>query len=214
MKGKIPRVHPIFAETEKKLIERLIKTKISEEAPHDVGGLYLARDGTWKKIADINKVEMATPKTLKVMTLESAIALAATAHRGQLDLGGQPYILHPLRVMSKFSTYDGRMAAVLHDVVEDTTWTINALEHANIPIGIVKAVESLTRRKDKGELYMDYIERVCRNHLARLVKIEDLRDNLDLSRFKLEEIQKYTSLIRREQRALAFCLSAEKDNYS
>lgn len=203
---KLPRIDP----------ESIRNIKISEPVPSEpLPGLYLDSGGHWKRIADIDKdVDMTRLKITKFMTLESAIALAADAHRGQVDLGGQPYILHPLRVMSKFSTYEGRMAAVLHDVVEDTKWTLAELERASIPMSIVRAIDRLTRRKDKGETYLDYIDRVCRDRLARHVKIEDLKDNLDFSRLNLEDIPKYISLIKREKKALSFCLSAEKDNYA
>jgi hypothetical protein len=60
-------------------------------------------------------------------TLEHAIALAACAHAGQVDKAGQPYILHPLRVMLRLSGADERIVAVLHDVVEDTPRTIERL---------------------------------------------------------------------------------------
>jgi hypothetical protein len=56
---------------------------------------------------------------------------------------------------------------------------------------------------------MDYINRVCKSPFARRVKIADLRDNLDLSRLNLDDIPKYKSLIKREQKALAYCLGAE-----
>lgn len=150
---------------------------------------------------------------LKVMRLESAIALAANAHRGQVDLAGEPYILHPLRVMGKFKNNEARIAAVLHDVVEDTKWTIEELQRAQVPEVSLRAIRYLTRNKG-NETYMNYIERVCHNSLARRIKIEDLLDNLNLERLKLEDIPKYISLIKREKKALSFCLSAEKDNYT
>jgi len=57
------------------------------------------------------------------MNLEQAISIASLAHEGQLDKGGEPYILHPLRVMMKLKDYDLRIIAVLHDVIEDTKVT-------------------------------------------------------------------------------------------
>lgn len=47
--------------------------------------------------------------------LGAAIACAALYHQGQTDKGGEPYILHPLRVMLAAITPDERIAAILHD---------------------------------------------------------------------------------------------------
>ena len=60
--------------------------------------------------------------------LERAIEIAVTAHKEQVDKAGKPYILHPLRLMFKMQTENEMIAAVLHDVVEDTDWTIEKLE--------------------------------------------------------------------------------------
>ena len=60
--------------------------------------------------------------------LEKAIRIAIEAHAGQKDKSGQPYILHPLRLMLHGQTEDERITGVLHDVVEDTPWTIAALK--------------------------------------------------------------------------------------
>ncbi len=61
------------------------------------------------------------------MDLERAIEIAAAAHRGQADKAGQPYILHPLRVMLACQGEATRIVAVLHDVIEDNDWTPEAL---------------------------------------------------------------------------------------
>jgi (p)ppGpp synthase/HD superfamily hydrolase len=79
-------------------------------------------------------------------TLERAIAIAAAAHTGQTDKGGQPYILHPLRVMMRCTTADEQIAAVLHDVVEDSDVTLADLEQEGFPRSVVEAVEALTKR--------------------------------------------------------------------
>lgn len=57
-------------------------------------------------------------------TVEDAVSIAARAHRGQTDKAGAPYLLHPLRMMLRMDTEAAMMAAVLHDVVEDTEWTL------------------------------------------------------------------------------------------
>jgi (p)ppGpp synthase/HD superfamily hydrolase len=113
-------------------------------------------------------------------TLEDAIILAAGAHRGQVDKGGQPYILHVLRVMLRQDDETARMVAVLHDILEDTPVTFSDLQSAGYSEQVCDAVDSLTRRR--GETYEAMVERVATNPLARQVKIADLADNLDLKR--------------------------------
>lgn len=112
--------------------------------------------------------------------LEDAIILAAGAHRGQVDKAGAPYILHPLRVMLRLRDEAGRIAAVLHDVLEDTAITVGDLRQAGYGEEVLQALEALTRRE--GEEYADFIERAASNPLARRVKLADLADNLDASR--------------------------------
>ena len=68
-------------------------------------------------------------------TLERAIAIAAMAHEGQVDKAGMPYILHPLRMMLSVDTPEACMAAVLHDVVEDTAVTLGAATGGGFPRG-------------------------------------------------------------------------------
>lgn len=120
------------------------------------------------------------------MNLNAAIALACEAHRGQLDKGNQPYILHPLRIMAKMTTDEARMAAVLHDVVEDSKLTLGELETLGCSTWVLEALDALTHRR--GETYGAYIERVARNPVAREVKIADLEDNMDPTRLHLREL--------------------------
>jgi len=113
-------------------------------------------------------------------TLEDAIALAVEAHRGQRDKAGQTYILHPLRVMMRLETETERMVAVLHDVVEDSPWTLERLRGLGYPEEVLGALDCLTKRE--GETYEAFIERLLPNPLARRVKRADLEDNLDVRR--------------------------------
>lgn len=114
------------------------------------------------------------------MTLERAIAIAAAAHAGQKDKAGNPYILHPLRVMLAVQVPEERIVAVLHDVVEDTPWTLDALRAEGFSNDVVAAVDALTRRD--GEDYFEFVRRAVAHPIARPVKIADLRDNMDLAR--------------------------------
>ena len=108
--------------------------------------------------------------------MEDAITLAAKLHRGQVDKGGAPYVLHPLRVMAAMETQEERIAAVLHDVVEDTPTSLDQLKAWGCPDTVLEAVDALSRRP--GEDWDSYLERVAANGLARRVKVKDLEDNL------------------------------------
>lgn len=112
--------------------------------------------------------------------IEKAIRIATEAHQGQRDKSGAPYILHPLRLMARMETPEAQMAAVLHDVVEDSAWTLEALRREGFPEEVVAAVEYLTRRTE--ETYEAFIERAAQHPLARQVKRADLEDNMDVRR--------------------------------
>lgn len=114
--------------------------------------------------------------------LEKSIILATKLHAGQVDKSGQPYILHPLRVANNVDSIECRILAVLHDVLEDCDVTTEDLVEAGIPAYLVEKLALLT--KQKGEDYLDYIRRAKTDELTRLVKLGDLKDNMDLSRLK------------------------------
>lgn len=113
-------------------------------------------------------------------TLEKAVALAAEAHEGQTDKAGAPYLLHLLRVMMQMPSEEAMMAAVLHDLVEDTQHSFEGLRQRGFPERVVEAVEHLTRRD--GETYEDFARRAGGHPLARRVKTADLADNMDVRR--------------------------------
>jgi len=128
--------------------------------------------------------------------LEDAIILAAEAHKhGSPDKSGQPYILHPLRVMMKLDSEIERIVGVLHDVIEDTPYTLTDLEERGYPESVLQALDCLTKRKD--EPYEQFIERVKTNAIARRVKIADLEDNMNPQRLlvldmeALERVKRY-----------------------
>src|SRR5207247_6216153 len=112
-------------------------------------------------------------------SVEDAIALAAEAHRGQrcFTPEGKPFVFHPLRVLLAFLDDPvEQMAAVLHDVVEDTDVELQDLASAGYPPEVVAAVDALTHRE--GVSYEDYIERVAANEVAGRVKVQDVRPDL------------------------------------
>ena len=109
--------------------------------------------------------------------VSKAIGMATLYHTKQNRWNGDPYILHPLRVMLKMKTNSGRIAAVLHDIVEDTSYNEADLRN-DFPKEIADSVMLLTHTK--GIEYFDYIGSILGNDLARTVKIADIEDNLDL----------------------------------
>jgi (p)ppGpp synthase/HD superfamily hydrolase len=109
-----------------------------------------------------------------------AASIAAAAHLGQFDKSGAPYVLHPMRLMLRASTPEEQMIAVLHDVVEDTSWTLEQLADEGFPAAVIGALDRLTKRE--GESYQAFIERIVLDPLASRVKLLDLEDNLDLKR--------------------------------
>ena len=113
-------------------------------------------------------------------TLERAIEIAARFHSGQVDKAGQPYVLHPLRLMLAVRTPQERMAAVLHDVVEDTDMTLSDLAREGFSQDVIAAVQALT--KLPGESRIEAAHRAAANPIARVVKLADVTDNMDLSR--------------------------------
>lgn len=131
----------------------------------------------------------------KTATVEDAVSIAARAHKGQRDKAGALYLLHPLRLMMSMTSEAAMMAAVLHDVVEDTDWTLELLRAEGFSAEVLDAVECLTHRE--GESYQEFVERVRTNPIARAVKIADLEDNMNIRRISqlgakdLERLEKY-----------------------
>lgn len=136
--------------------------------------------------------------------LEKAIGLALNAHTGQVDKGGNPYILHPLSVMMRVKNTNGKIVAVLHDVVEDCGVTVSDLQEAGFNSEIVDAVLALTR--GENESYMEFVERCAQNNLASEVKIADILENMDLSRIPnptetdTKRVEKYKKALERLQK--------------
>jgi GTP diphosphokinase / guanosine-3',5'-bis(diphosphate) 3'-diphosphatase len=113
-------------------------------------------------------------------TLERAIQIACEAHAGQRDKAGEAYILHPLRLMLRMSTESERLAAVLHDVVEDSSFTLADLAAEGFAAEVVQAVDALSRRQEED--YLEFVRRAAAHPIAGPVKRADLEDNLDLTR--------------------------------
>lgn len=115
--------------------------------------------------------------------VDQAVAIARRAHEGQLDKAGLPYIDHPLRVMAGVSGEHTKMAAVLHDVVEDNDITPEDLLAYGCPPPVVSAIVALS--KVSGESQANYLRRVAADPLARTVKRADIADNTNPERLAL-----------------------------
>ncbi|MBU5345848.1 HD domain-containing protein [Paenibacillus lautus] len=121
-----------------------------------------------------------------------AISIALKAHKGQVDKGGNPYILHPLAVMNRVETIEEKIVAVLHDVVEDTEVTIDQLRETGFSEEILEAINLLTKAKEDS--YEEFIEKTLKNRIARNVKIADIKENMNLSRIQDPSEQDYMRL--------------------
>ena len=112
------------------------------------------------------------------------LVLATNAHAGQFDRGGNPYILHPLKVMHYLKTTDEELMcmALGHDVVEDTGVTFQELREAGMSERVIEGIRSLT--KMPGQTYEEYKQGVFANVDAMRVKMADLRHNTDIRRLK------------------------------
>lgn len=114
--------------------------------------------------------------------VEQAYAIIMVAFSNKFDLNGKPYVFHLERVASKFDDPELKCIALLHDLVEDCeNWTIERLYKVGFSSNVCTAVDVLTRRD--GEPYDQYIGRVASNWRCVRVKLDDLRDNMDLTRF-------------------------------
>ena len=115
-----------------------------------------------------------------------ALELAVEKHKNQTDKAGNPYILHPLHVMENVNSKEGKIVAILHDIIEDTDITENYLLKIGLSKRIVDAVVALTRSEDMD--YQEYIKNLSSNPLEKEVKLADLEHNMDLKRLPtLEE---------------------------
>ena len=132
--------------------------------------------------------------------LEQAINIALQAHKGKADKGGNPYILHPLRLMLAMETTEEKIVAVLHDVIEDSSFTIQQLKQEGFSKKVLDAVSLLTKTENQN--YENYISAIKKNPLATKVKLADLKDNMDKSRLKkiteedLIRIKKYKAALK------------------
>ena len=128
-----------------------------------------------------------------------AMEIAYKAHHGQVDKSGVPYIFHPIHLAEQMDTEDECIVALLHDVVEDTKMTFEQLEK-DFSETVIQALKLVTR--DKNEDYMQYVEKIKINPIAKKVKLADLHHNSDKTRLEkmtlidLKRNEKYEKAIK------------------
>ncbi|KYQ83327.1 guanosine-3',5'-bis(diphosphate) 3'-pyrophosphohydrolase [Acinetobacter sp. NRRL B-65365] len=130
-------------------------------------------------------------------TLERAISLAAERHAGQVDKANAPYILHPLRVMLNVPDIEHKIVAVLHDILEDTATTIDELYSLGFQTHLIDAIIALT--KQEGESRIQAAQRTVQIPIARVVKLADITDNMDLSRIQTPTVKDFERLKEYQQ---------------
>lgn len=135
-------------------------------------------------------------KKSKMDNLGLAISITAQAFEKVLDKGGQPYILHCLRVMNNTKgDISVKCASVMHDLVEDTDWTFDRLRALGFSEKTIRLLYLLTH--EKGTPYDDYIKAISTDEEATDIKLSDLEDNSNITRIKgarkkdFDRIEKY-----------------------
>lgn len=134
-----------------------------------------------------------TPATKKAMQL------CFRAHKDQLDKSGLPYVFHPFHLAEQMQDEDTTVVALLHDVVEDSEFTLDDLASMGFNARVIAAVSLMTHADDVP--YMDYVAEIRKNPIARAVKLADLAHNSDLSRLDtvdetaLKRVEKYKKAI-------------------
>lgn len=130
---------------------------------------------------------------------KKAMKLCFEAHKNQLDKSGLPYVLHPIHLAEQMDDENCTVTALLHDIIEDTSYTLEDLRQMGYPVPVLEALVLLTHDKDIP--YMDYVAAIKANPIARKVKLADLRHNSDLTRLNtidekaLNRVKKYREAI-------------------
>ena len=140
--------------------------------------------GKWLSGTLTAEVMMAIDQETKMQyvpgLISKALSIAVEAHKEQVDKGGNPYIWHPVRVALHCHSDEEKIVALLHDVIEDTSVTMSDLAKVGFSEKVLDAIRCMTKKE--GEEYMDFIQRLSNNAIAVNVKIQDLKDNMDISR--------------------------------
>ena len=135
-----------------------------------------------------------TPLTKKAMKL------CYDAHKDQIDKSGLPYVFHPIHLAEQMTDEETTVVALLHDVVEDTQYTLSDLGDMGYPLAVLEAIALMTH--DDSVPYLEYVAKIKHNPIAKAVKLADLRHNSDLTRLDVVDerdiarAEKYAAAIR------------------
>lgn len=130
---------------------------------------------------------------------KKALKLCFNAHKDQLDKSGVPYVFHPFHLADKMNDENTTIVALLHDIVEDTDYTLKDLREMGFNEEVLGAIELMTHGDDVP--YMDYVAKIKENPIAKKVKLADLRHNSDITRLDtitqkdLDRAEKYKKAI-------------------
>ena len=131
---------------------------------------------------------------------KKALKLCFEAHKEQSDKSGIPYVFHPFHLAEQMQDEESTIVALLHDVIEDTDYTLDDLRKVGFDDSVLAAITLMTH--EDGVPYMDYVEKIKTNPIARTVKLADLRHNSDMTRLEVvtprdqERAVKYLAAIR------------------
>lgn len=131
---------------------------------------------------------------------KKALKLCFEAHKKQVDKSGMPYVFHPFHLAEQMQTEETTVVALLHDLVEDTDYTIEDLVSMGFSKNMTDAIALMTHADDVT--YMDYVRKIKNNPIAKVVKLADLKHNSDLTRLDvvdekaLKRKEKYLKAIK------------------
>ena len=128
-----------------------------------------------------------------------ALKLSFEAHKNQVDKTGAPYVFHPFHLAEQMTDEISTVCALLHDVIEDTEYTFEDIQKMGFPQEVIDVLKLLTH--EKSVPYMEYVEKIKENSIAKQVKLADLKHNSDLTRMDvidenaLQRTKKYRQAI-------------------
>lgn len=130
---------------------------------------------------------------------KKALKLSFNAHKNQVDKTGAPYVFHPFHLAEQMTDEISTVCALLHDVVEDTEYTLEDIQKMGFPQEVIDVLKLLTH--EESVPYMEYVEKIKENSIAKQVKLADLKHNSDLTRLDvidknaLQRVKKYKQAI-------------------
>ena len=130
---------------------------------------------------------------------KKALKLCFDAHKNQVDKTGMPYVFHPFHLAEQMSDEISTVCALLHDVIEDTEYTFNDIRNMGFPQEVIDVLMLLTHEDNVP--YMEYVEKINENTIAKQVKLADLRHNSDLTRLNIID-EKALARVEKYQKAI------------